>query len=117
MRKPPITIKCDCGETGSVPYGERWVCGTCHRSWNTQQIPDEEYEGLLRRVRRHQLEVLAMAAVAVAVLIPLMVVGGSRFFLLIPIVMSLWLFVVLPAWRRRYRRTAREAPRWELHGE
>ena len=58
-----------------------------------------------------------MAAVAVAVLIPLMVVGGSRFLLLIPIVMSLWLFVVLPAWRRRYRRTAREAPRWELHGE
>jgi hypothetical protein len=28
-----------------------------------------------------------------------------------------WLFVLLPFWRRRYRRTARSAPRWELHPE
>jgi hypothetical protein len=117
VKKPPITIKCDCGETGSVAYGERWTCGGCHRSWNTQQIPDEEYEGLLRRVRRHELEVVAMAAVAVAVFLPLMVFGGTRFILLIPIAMAGWLFLVLPRWRRRYRRTAREAPRWELHSE
>jgi hypothetical protein len=31
--------------------------------------------------------------------------------------MVAWLFLVLPAWRRRYRHTAREAPRWELHPE
>ena len=117
MRKPPITIKCECGETGSVPYGQRWVCDKCHRSWNTQQIPDEEYQGLLRRVRRHQREVLAMGAVAAAVLIPLIVVGGSRFIVLTPIAMAAWLFLVLPAWRRRYRRTARDAPRWELPPE
>jgi hypothetical protein len=117
VKKPPITIKCECGQTGSVPYGERWICGTCQRSWNTQQIPDEEYEGLLRRVRRHQFEVLAMTAVAAAVLVPLIVLVGSRFLMLTPIAMAAWLFIVLPAWRRRYRRTARDAPRWELHPE
>jgi hypothetical protein len=32
-------------------------------------------------------------------------------------VMAIWLFWFLPYWRRRYRRTAHEAPRWELHPE
>jgi hypothetical protein len=35
----------------------------------------------------------------------------------VPAVMMIWLFVVLPYWRRRYRRTAKTAPRWELHPE
>jgi Flp pilus assembly protein TadB len=117
MRKPPITIKCDCGETRDVSYGERWRCERCGRSWNTQQIPAEEYEGLLRRVRRHKLEVLAMAAIGAAVLIPLIVVVSPGFILLVPMAMIAWLFLVLPVWRRRYRRTARDAPRWELHPE
>jgi Flp pilus assembly protein TadB len=117
MRKPPITINCDCGETKSVTYGERWVCDTCHRAWNTQQIPTEEYEGLLRRMRRHKLEALGMTAIVAAVLIPLIVLIDSSFIFLTPIVMAAWLFLVLPAWRRRYRRTARDAPRWELHPE
>ena len=117
MAKPPITIKCECGETQSVAYGERWVCDSCHRAWNTQQIPAQEYEGLLRRVRRHKLEVVAMAATAAAVLIPLIVVVSTGFILLAPMAMVAWLFLVLPAWRRRYRHTAREAPRWELHPE
>ncbi len=117
MAKPPITIKCECGETKSVAYGQRWVCDSCQRAWNTQQIPPEEYEGLLRRVRRHKLEVLAVAAIGAAVLIPLIVVVSPGFILLTPIAMIAWLFLVLPVWRRRYRRTAREAPRWELHPE
>ena len=117
MKRPPITIKCECGESKDVVYGQRWVCEVCHRSWNTQQIPAEEYEGLLRRVRRHKLEALAAAAIAAAVLVPLIVVVSSGFVYLIPMVMVLWLFVLLPFWRRRYRRTARDAPRWELHPE
>ena len=81
------------------------------------QIPDEEYAGLLRRVRRHQFEVLGMAALAIGVLAPLIAFGGTRFLGLVPIAMAGWLFFVLPAWRRRYRRTVREAPRWNLHPE
>jgi hypothetical protein len=115
--RPPITIRCECGEKQDVAYGDRWVCESCGRSWNTQQIPGEEYEGLLRRVRRHQLEVLVLAASAAAVLVPLIVFVSARFILLTLPALFLWIFVVLPAWRRRYRRTAREAPRWELHPE
>jgi Flp pilus assembly protein TadB len=115
LRRPPITVKCECGEKRDVAYGDRWRCETCGRSWNTGQIPAEEYEGLLRRMRRHELEVLVTGALAAAVLVPLIVVVSSGFVLLVPFVMAAWLFMVLPAWRRRYRRSARGAPRWELH--
>lgn len=117
MRKPPITIRCECGETREVAYGDRWRCEACGRSWNTGQIPAEEYEGLLRRMRRHKLEALAMTALAAAVMVPLIVVVSSGFILLVPLVMAAWLFVALPFWRRRYRRTARGAPRWNLRPE
>ena len=69
MSKPPITIKCECGETKGVAYGERWRCERCGRSWNTQNIPIEEYEGLLRRMRRHKLEVFALGGLMAAVLV------------------------------------------------
>ena len=116
MARPPITITCDCGEVKRVPYGERWTCERCGRSWNTQQIPAEEYDGLLRRVRRHKIEAVAAAAIALAIFVPLIVVS-ARFFLLLPPAMMIWLFVFLPYWRRRYHRTAHEAPRWQLHPE
>lgn len=113
----PITITCECGDSTRVAYGQRWQCERCGRSWNTQQIPPEEYEGLLRRMRRHKLEVLAAAAIAAAVLVPLIVVVSARFITLVPLVMAIWLFRFVPYWRHRYRRTARDAPRWELHPE
>jgi hypothetical protein len=100
-----------------VPYGERWRCEQCGRSWNTLQIPAEEYEGLLRRVRRHQLEAVAMAAIVAGIIVPLIVFVSARFILLLPPVMAAWLFFFLPYWRRRYRRTAHTAPRWQLHPE
>src|ERR1700686_3665952 len=112
MKKPPITIKCECGETQDVAYGQRWLCDVCQRSWNTQQIPQEEYDGVLRRVRRHQLGGPAGAGLMAALFVALIVVVSSGFIYLIPIVMVFWFFVLLPFWRRRYRRTARSAPRW-----
>jgi hypothetical protein len=68
-------------------------------------------------MRPHKIEAVAAGALTIAVLAPLIVFGGSRFILLIPAVMAAWLFVFLPFWRRRYRRSAHEAPRWELHPE
>ena len=117
MGRPPITITCECGDMKRVAYGQRWTCERCGRSWNTQQIPAEEYEGLLRRMRRHKIEVLAAAAIAAAVLIPLIVFVSGRFLAVVPMVMAAWLFLFLPYWRRRYRRTARGSPRWQLHPE
>lgn len=117
MGLPPITITCECGERKNVAYGSRWTCERCGRSWNTQQIPAEEYENLLRRMRRHKIEALAAGAVCVAVLVSLMVFVSLRFILLIPTVMAAWLFVFLPLWRRRYRRSAQTSPRWQLEPE
>jgi len=117
MGAPAITIKCECGERKNVAYGERWRCERCGRSWNTQQIPVEEYEVLLRRMRRHKIEVLAAAAIAAAVLVPLIVFVSGRFIAVVPMAMAIWLFVFLPFWRRRYRRSARSSPHWELHSE
>ena len=117
MGAPPITIRCDCGETRNVAYGGQWRCERCGRSWNTNQIPAEEYAGLLRRMRRHKLEAVAAAAITVAVVVSLVIVVGGRVIAVLPLVMALWLFVFLPFWRRRYRRTARGSPRWQLHPE
>jgi len=68
-------------------------------------------------MRRHKLEVLAAAAIAAAVLISLIVVVSARFIMVVPVVMAFWLFLFLPFWRRRYRRTAHDTPRWQLHPE
>jgi hypothetical protein len=117
MAKPPITISCECGEKKDVAYGERWQCEKCGRTWNTAQIPAEEYEKLLRSVRRYKLEALVAAGVSAAVLVPLIVFVSAAFVSLVPLAMVGWLVGYLPRWRRRYRRTARAAPRWQLHPE
>jgi hypothetical protein len=116
MAKPPITITCECGQNKKVPYGATWQCEQCGRSWNTQQIPAEDYDDLLRRMRRHKLEAVGAGVLALAIFAPLVVLN-ARFFLLLPPAMMIWLFVLLPYWRRRYRRTAYSAPRWQLHPE
>jgi hypothetical protein len=115
MKRPPITIECECGERREVPYGELWACERCGRRWNTRQIPPEEYEGLLRAMRRFRLEVFAFALAAAAVLVPLIVFVNAAFIFLAPMAAAVWLFFYLPSWRRRARRTAQDAPRWEIH--
>lgn len=117
MSKPPITITCDCGQRAEVAYGDRWSCDGCGRSWDTRQIPPEAYEGLLRRMRRVRLEAVAVAALIAAVVVPLIVLVNTSIIFMIPAIAAVWLFLYLPFWRRRTRRAAREAPRWELHPE
>jgi hypothetical protein len=117
MRKPPITVKCECGETKELAYGERWQCEQCKRSWDTNQIPAAEYDGLLRRMRRARLEAIGVAAVLAAIFVPLIIVVNAGFIFVIPVVAAAWLFLYLPIWRRKVRRAASSAPRWELHPE
>jgi hypothetical protein len=117
MQKPPITISCDCGEAREVPYGESWRCDSCGRVWDTKQIPADEYEGLLRRMRRARREAIAVAAVLAAIMVPLIVLVNTAFIFVVPVVAAVWLFLYLPFWRRRTRRAAASSPRWELHPE
>lgn len=114
---PPIVIRCECGEELSVPYRERSTCPGCGRVWNTTQIPEEEYERRNRQMRRFRLEIVAFAVILLVVFIPLVLFVSSRYVFLAVIVGLAWMFFYMPFWRRRVRRAAAKAPRWELHPE
>ncbi len=100
-----------------MPYGETWACETCGRRWNTSQIPEAEYAGLMRSLRRYKIELLALTGGTVAVFLPLIVFVNASYVFLAAIAAFALLFVYLPFWRQRIRRAARAAPRWQLSPE
>jgi Flp pilus assembly protein TadB len=117
MRPPPITVRCECGETRQVPYPERWRCERCGRQWNTGQIPAEEYWGILREMRRFRLSAIGAAAVIAAVFAVLALLVSQTLVLLIPAVLAFWYMFYMPLWRKKVRYRARNLPKWELHPE
>ena len=117
MKGPPITIRCECGETKQVPYPERWTCEQCGRSWNTGQIPAEEYEGILREMRRFRLNAIAAAAILTVVFSILALTVSQSLFLLLPVLLAFWYIWYMPLWRRKVRRRARSLPTWHLTPE
>jgi hypothetical protein len=117
VRGALITVRCDCGGIGYVPYGERWECPTCHRRWNTGQIPAEEYWGIMRDMRRTRINVLATALGLILPILILTAVAGIRILALLPVVMGFWFLFYMPRWRRRVRLQARNLQRWQLHPE
>ena len=117
VRGAVITIRCDCGGVGYVPYDARWECPTCHRRWNTGQIPAEEYWGIMRDMRRMRINVLTTALGIVIPIVALSVVLGFRILLLLPVLMSFWFLFYMPRWRRRVRQQARNLTKWQLHPE
>lgn len=118
MRQPPIAITCECGTAHEIPYGERWTCETCGRTWNTAQIPQDEYEALLRPVRGYRMLVLGPPLALTATLMPLAILNDVRFaFLLFVLVMG-FAFLVVPQLRRRAsERVLDSTPRWALRPE
>jgi fatty acid desaturase len=117
VRGALITIRCDCGGVGYVPYGERWECGTCHRRWNTGQIPAEEYWGIMRDMRRLRITVMVTALALVVPVLALVPFAGTRILILLPVIMGFWFFFYMPRWRRRVREQARSLRRWNLRPE
>lgn len=117
MADPPITVSCDCGEVEYVPYGERWTCTTCGRTWNTGQIPAAEYESLLRDQRRARFVPIGVALLILAVFGILAVFVAESLFLLAPVIVAGWLLLFMPFWRARLRRRTRALPRWQLTPE
>jgi hypothetical protein len=117
VRGAQITVRCDCGGIGYVPYGERWECRTCHRRWNTGQIPADEYWGIMRDMRRLRITVIFTMLGLVVPLVALSVVAGIRILLLIPVLMGFWYIFYMPRWRRQVRERARSLQRWKLHPE
>ena len=118
VRKPPITITCDCGALGYIPYGERWQCEQCGKAWNTSQIPQAEYDSLLAGVRRYRLLVVGPPLVLAAVMIPLAVLVGIQYaFLLFVLVMAHGLLVVPQIRRRTTAASSARSTSWKLSPE
>ena len=117
MRGPPITITCECGERRSVRYGERWRCEGCGRRWNTEQIPRDEYRGLLRDLQRLRLATLAVAVSLAAGLVVVALLVNEALVLTVPIVLALVVILAGPYWKRKVRERIARRPRWELHPE
>jgi hypothetical protein len=118
VREPPITITCDCGAVGSVPYGERWSCEQCGKSWNTAQIPTADYQSLLAGVKRYRLLVVGPPLALAAVLIPLAVLVGLQYaFLLFVLVMAHGLLVVPQIRRRTTAASSARSTAWKLSPE
>jgi hypothetical protein len=117
VRGALITVRCDCGGIGYVPYGERWDCATCHRRWNTTQIPAEEYWGIMRDMRRMRINVLATVLAIVVPILALSAVAGIRLLVIMPVLLAFWFLFYMPRWRRRVRERARSLRSWQLHPE
>ena len=115
MAAPEIAITCDCGRVGRVPIGARWTCEECARSWDTGQIPREEYDALRRRVRRYSLLTAGPPLLLAAVLVPLAVMVDVKYAFLLFVLVMAYALLVLPQLRKRARRDVLEsAPRWKL---
>ena len=54
---PPITVTCECGE---LFYGERWTCPVCGRSYDSGQIPADEYAQIRRLQLRYRSVPIAL---------------------------------------------------------
>lgn len=116
--EPPITISCDCGAAASVPYGERWHCEQCGKTWDTSQIPRADYDALLAGVKRYRLFVLGPPVALAVVLIPLAIFVGVQYaFLLFVLATAHGLLVVPQIKRRAAARVSRRAPTWNLSPE
>lgn len=112
---PPITIACECGEKRDLRYGETWTCERCGRTWDTNDIPREQYE-LIRRtqLRYRALPVALGVVVATAALFFILTGNFFSLVILLPLSTMVWFFFLRPAHRRRYRRAIADLPRWEL---
>lgn len=116
VKGPPITVKCDCGRVEHVRYGETWSCA-CGRRWNTAQIASQEYEAILREMRRFRLSAIGAAVVVGGVFTVLALAVSQSLFLLLPVVLGVWYMWYMPLWRRKVRRRARNLPTWRLTPE
>jgi hypothetical protein len=117
VRGAAITIKCDCGQVQYVPYGQTWICASCGRRWNTNQIPAGEYWGIMREMRRYRINAIVVALVLGGVFALLFAETGPGALALMPLVMAGWYFFYMPQWRRKVRARARALPTWQLHPE
>jgi hypothetical protein len=114
VKGPPITVRCDCGVVQHVPYGETWTCPDCGRRWDTNQIPADEYFGVLRDMRRYRIQAMVLGSAIGLAVVLLAAFTHRPVFPLALIAMTGWWILYMPQWRKKVRMRARDLPRWEL---
>ena len=117
MERPPITLTCDCGEKRAVPYGDRWTCEKCRRTWDTNQIPEQDYDAVLRIQRRYRLIPMLLLAIAIAGAVVFVLMGRALAVVILPLILTLWFMFVRPVQRRRLREQIAALPEWKLTPE
>ena len=118
MRSPSITLTCDCGSMAAVTYGDRWTCPDCGKTWDTSQIPREEYDRLLTSMRRYRLFALGPPLVLSAILVPLAVLAGFQFAFLLFFLLLAYGLLVMPTLRTRATENVlRHRATWRLKPE
>ena len=86
--------------------------------WNTAQIPAVEYAALLRSVRRYKVLTVGPPLLAAAVLVPLALVIGLQFAVLLFVATVGWRLFAVPEIRRRaMQRAVEDNPSWVLRPE
>jgi hypothetical protein len=114
-RGPPITLTCECGEVHRLRYGERWTCGSCGKSWDTNKIPVESYAAIRSTQLRFRRAPIAISIVALLCVIGCVVVGKALGGLLVvAIIATTWSMFFRPIHRRRYRAALAELPTWQI---
>jgi hypothetical protein len=114
---PRISVHCDCGRAGAVPYGETWQCEGCGRRFDTRQVPEEHVASIARELRRYRALAVGVAVAVAAVVVPLAVLVSERFFFLLLLLLGGWAFLALPVLRRRAHARLRDLPSWSLRPE
>ena len=118
MRQPPIVLTCECGQRAAVRFGERWTCPECDRTWDTSQIPRDDYDRLLHSIRRYRLYMLGPPLAVCAILVPLAVLVGFPFGLLLFFLLMAYGLLVIPTLRARATESVmRNRATWELSPE
>jgi len=115
---PPITVKCECGQSRDLRYGERWRCEDCGRNYDTGQIPIEEYASLRRAQVHDRILPSIVFATAVAGALVFVLIGRPLAVVVVfPLTGFLWSSFVRPARRRRQYKAIADRPRWQLKAD
>lgn len=114
-RGPPITLKCECGETRYLRYGDRWSCEQCGRCWDTAKIPMDQYAAIRATQLRFRRVPLAISVLALICIVACIVVGKALGGLLVVAVLATtWSMFFRPIYRRRYREALAQLPSWQI---
>ena len=117
MAPPKVTVQCHCGDRLLIPYGSKQTCA-CGRTWNTTQIPAEDYAALRATVRRFRRNEIAFLMVAAGLFGALYLVGSQApVIIAVPAFVLVWVRWFRPWWKARKQARLKDLPVWKLTPE